>query len=163
MATWKVSTYYKKSIEEIEYFVKDGMKIVHRTGWRGGSWTVTTSDDNPPEFEFSCVPGGTDDKDSIDMNNCYVNNIEEIEMNETWDGCYDDTEWPEGIDPDERAAIEEMMEEEGYYTAFEENDWSHDETEMWIWGPILIENDAGEQVRIIVADEDGNVTDYKEE
>jgi hypothetical protein len=162
MAVWTVSTYYKKSIEEVEHFVKDGMEIVHRTGWRGGSWTVTTLDDNPPEFEFDVVPGGTDAKDSIDMNNSYVNNIEEIEMNETYDGCYDDTEWPDDIDEDEKAAIEEKMEEEGYYSAFEENDWTHTDTEMWIWGPILIEGE-NDYRRIIVADEDGNVVDFDEQ
>jgi hypothetical protein len=162
MATWTVSPYYKKSIEEIEYFVKDGMKIVHRTGWRGGSWTVITSDDNPPEFEFDYVPGGSDDKDSIDMNNCYGGNIEEVEMNETWDGCYDDTEWPDDIDEDEQATIEEMMEEEGYYTAFEENGWTHDDTEMWIWGPILIEGE-NDYRRIIIADADGNVVDFEDD
>ena len=53
------------------------------------------------------------------------------------------------------------MEEEGYYTAFEENGWDSDDTEMYIWGPILIE---GNGIRkIIIADEDGNVTDFEED
>lgn len=161
MAVWTVSPYYKKSIEEHEHFIKDGMKIVHVTGWRGGSWSVTTSDDNPPEFEFVEVPGGDGKRDSLDMNNCYDNNIEEVEFLETWDGCYDDTEWPDDIDEDERATIEEQMEEDSYYTAFENNDWTHDDTEMYIWGPILIE---GNGIRkIIVADENGNVSDFKED
>jgi hypothetical protein len=38
-----------------------------------------------------------------------------------------------------------------------------DETEAWIWGPILIEDEDGNKVRIICADEDGNVIDYKDE
>ena len=162
LTAWTVSTYYKKSIEEVEYFVKDGQTIVHRTGWRGGSWTVYTNDGKPPVFEFGQVPGGDGNTDSIDMNSCYVNNIEEVEMNETWDGCWDDTEWPDDMDEDEQAAIEEVMDEEGYYDAFEQNDWSHDETEMWIWGPILIEGDDGFR-KIIIADENGNVTDFEEE
>lgn len=162
LTAWNVSTYYKKSIEEVEYFVKDGMTIVHRTGWRSGSWTVYTNDSNPPVFEFTTVPGGNDAKDSVDMNNCYVNNIEEVEFNETFDGCYDDTEWPDDIDEDEQSAIEEAMEEDGYYDAFEQNDWSHDETEMWIWGPILIEGDNGFR-KIIEADADGNVSEVKED
>jgi hypothetical protein len=41
--------------------------------------------------------------------------------------------------------------------------WSQSETEAWIWGPIQIENEDGEVVRIICADDDGNVVDYKEE
>ena len=97
------------------------------------------------------------------MNSCYINNIEEVEMIETSDGCYDDTEWPDDIDEDERSTVEEMMEEEGYYTAFEENGWFHDDTEMWIWGPIEILDENGNRVRIICADENGNVVDFKDE
>jgi len=89
MANWIVKTYYKKSIEEHEHFVKDGKEITRKTGWRSGSWNVTTSDDNLPEFEFTYVPGGDDRKDSIDMNNCYYNNIENVELIETWDGCWE--------------------------------------------------------------------------
>jgi hypothetical protein len=40
--------------------------------------------------------------------------------------------------------------------------WVLTDTEAWIWGPILIEDEAANQVRIIVADEDGNVVDYQE-
>ena len=161
LTAWTVSTYHKKSIEEHEHFVKDGVEVIHKTGWRGGSWTVYTNDGNPPEFEFTEVPGGDGSRDSIDINNCYGNNIEEVEFNETWDGCWDETEWPDDIDEDEKAAIEELMEEEGYYTAFEENGWDSDDTEMYIWGPILIE---GNDIRkIIIADEDGNVTDFEED
>ena len=162
LTAWTVSTYYKKSIEEVEHFFKDGMEIVHRTGWRSGSWTVYTNDGKPPEFEFTTVPGGNDAIDSIDMNNCYYNNIEEVEFNETWDGCWADVEWPEDMDEDEQAEIEEAMEEDGYYDAFESNDWSHSDTEMWIWGPILIEGENGFR-RIIQADEDGNVIDFEED
>lgn len=146
---WTVKTQNKKSIEEIEYFTKDGMTIVHRTGWRWGEWTVATNDGNPPEFELGYVPGGDGAKDSIDMNNCYVNNIEEVEMVETSDGCWEDTEWPDDMDEDEQERLQEAIDEEGYYTALEEDGWMHDETEMWIWGPIEISNEAGEVVKVI--------------
>lgn len=161
MAVWTVSTYYKKSIEEHEHFVKDGMEIIRKTGWRSGSWTVTTSDDNPPEFEFTEVPGGDGKRDSIDINSCYDNNIEEVELNETWDGCWEDIEWPDDMDDEERERLETLIEEEGFY-AIEEEDWYSDETEMYIWGPILIEGTDGFR-KIIIADEDGNVTDFDED
>ena len=162
LTAWTVSTYYKKSIEEVEHFTKDGMEIIHRTGWRSGSWTVYTNDGNPPEFEFDYVPGGDGKKDSIDINNCYGNNIEEVELVETFDGCWDDIEWPNEIDEDEQSSIEEAMEDEGYYTALEENDWWQSDTEMWIWGPIVIEGENNYR-RIICADENGNVIDFNEE
>lgn len=158
MAIWTVYPYYKKSIEEHEHFVKDGQEIIRKTGWRSGSWNVTTSDDNPPEFEFDYVPGGDGNRDSIDMNNCSVNNIEEVEFLETWDGCWEDIIWPEDMDDEERDRLQEVIDEEGFYSALEDVEgWTQDDTECWIWGAIAIENESGEIVRIIEADDEGNV------
>jgi len=138
---WTIKPQDKKSIEEVEHFTKDGMEIVHRTGWRWGEWTVTTNDNNPPEFEI--VDG------RVDINNCYANNIEDVELVETSDGCWDDMEWPDDIDADERNKLEEAIEEEGYYTALEENDWWSSDTEMYISGPIEISDVTGKVVKVI--------------
>lgn len=154
LTAWTVSPYYKKSIEEVEHFTNNGMEIVHRTGWRGGSWTVYTNDGNPPEFEF--------DNGRLDINNCYTNNIEEVELIETFDGCWEDVEWPDDLDSDARSEIESAMEEDGYYSALEDNDWWHDDTEMWLEGVILIEGDNGFR-RLIEADADGNVVEVEED
>ncbi len=162
MAIWTVSTYHKKSIEEHERFVKDGQQIVYKTGWRGGSWSVTTSDDNPPEFEFIEVPGGDGRQDSIDINSCYENNIEEIELIETFDGWWADIEWPDDMDEEEQERLQELIDEEGIYSLEEEEGWMHDDTEMYIWGPILIEGENGFS-KIIIADENGNVVDFKQD
>ena len=72
MATWTVKTYYKKNVQEVEiYHQRDGEgKVTVVNGFRWGSWTVETSDDKPPEFVFTEVPGGDGKKDSIDMCNC---------------------------------------------------------------------------------------------
>lgn len=162
MATWTVSTYYKKSIEEHEHFVKDGQEIVYKTGWRSGSWSVTTSDDNPPEFEFVEVPGGDGNCDSIDVNNCCDNNIEEVELIETFDGCWADVEWPDDMDEEEQERLQELIDEDGAYSLEDEEGWTQSDTEMYIWGPILIEGDNGFR-KIIIADENGNVVDFKED
>lgn len=163
MANWTVKTYYKKSIEEHEHFVKDGMTIVRKTGWRSGSWNVTTSDDNLPELEFDFVPGGDGNKDSLNMNDFPGSNIEDVEMIETWDGCWEDIEWPEDIDEEERERLEALIDEEGFYALEEEEGWDSSDTEMWIWGPIIIGDENGNQVKIVVADKNGNVIDFKEE
>ena len=42
----------------------------------------------------------------------------------------------------------------------EEEDWFHEDTEMWIWGPIEIQDENGETVKIVCADKDGNMIDY---
>jgi hypothetical protein len=165
MANWKVSPLYKKSCEEHEHYTKDGLTIVRQTGYRGASFFVETSDDNPPEFEFDFVPGGDGSKDSIDMYNCEVNNIESVELESMWDGCWEEVEYPEVMDEEERERLEALIEEEGdIYDVLENQEgWSQNETQAWIWGPIQIETEAGEIVRVICADADGNVIDYVEE
>jgi hypothetical protein len=165
MATWKVSPLYKKSCEEHEHYTKDGMTIIRKTGYRGASFIVETSDDNPPEFEFDFVPGGDGSKDSINMYNCEFNNIESVELDSMWDGCWEDIEYPEDIDEEEQERLIELIEDSGdvYDVLENQENWSQNETEVWIWGPIQIENEDGEVVRVIVADKDGNVVDYKEE
>jgi hypothetical protein len=163
MAVWTVRPYYKKSVEEHEHFVKDGKEITKSVGWRSGSWTVTTSDDNIPEFEFDFVPGGDGKKDSIDMNNCYANNIEDVEFVETWDGWFEDINFPSDMDPVEQERLQEIIEEEGFYALEEQEDWYASDTEIWIWGPIEILDESGNTAKIIIADEHGNVSEFKDE
>lgn len=164
MANWKVSPYYKKSCEEHEIYTKDGMIIKRKTGYRGAAFYVETTDDNPPEFEFDFVPNGDGKKDSINMYDCPGLNIENVELESMWDGCWEDIEFSDNIDEEEKERLLEQIDEEGIYEVLEGDEgWSLDETEAWIWGPILIEDEQGNQVRIICADEDGNVIDYKED
>jgi len=151
LTAWTVSTYYKKSIEEHEEYTNDGMTVVRKTGWRGGSWTVYTNDGNP----------GDGKTDSISIYDAYGNNIEEVELNETWDGCWEDIEWPEDLDEEERERLEALIDEEGFY-AIEEEGWYQGDGATYIWGPIVIEGEGGFR-RIIIADEDGNVSEFEEE
>lgn len=138
MAQWKVSPADKKSIEEHELWEKDGIAIRRITGWRSGTWIVTTSDNNPPEFERTNVPFGSPDEDSIDMNYCCDNNIEEVEMEETWDGWYSNVVWPDDMDDEEIERLEELWDEDEY-SAWEEDGWIQTDTEMWVWGDLNIE------------------------
>lgn len=161
MATWNVSTYYKKSCEEHEYYYKDAQSIVRKTGYRWSSFIVETNDENPPEFEFTSVPGGDGKLDSIDMYNCCVNNIVNSELDHMSDGCWEDFDFPEDMDEDQREELLERFGESSVYEVLEEEEgWSQTDTEAWIWGPILIADPAGNRVRIICADQDGNVVDF---
>ena len=164
MANWKVSTYYKKSCEEHELYVKDGMTIRRKTGFRWASFYVETSDDNPPEFEFEFVPGGDGRKDSVNMYNLSGPNIESSELEGMNDGCWEDYGWPEEMDEEEQERLMELIEESSAYEALEDEEgWMLDESEAWCWGPILIEDENGNQVKIVIADEDGNCVEFKDE
>jgi hypothetical protein len=166
MATWTVSTYYKKSCQEVEHWVRregEG-RLTVTNGFRYGEWTVETTDDNPPEFEFTKIPGGDGLKDSINMLDCEINNIESVELDSMDDGgCWYDVDVT-GLDEEQQAEIEDFLEENSPYELEEREDegWYQDETEWWIWGPIQITNDKGYS-RIIIADENGNVVDFKED
>lgn len=131
MAEWKVSPSNKKSIEEHELWEKDGLIIRRITGWRNGSWIVTTNDDEEPDFDRG-------DEDFIDINSACNNNIEEIEMEETVDGWYDDVRWPDSMDEEEQARLEELWNEESY-DGWEGDGWIQTDTEMLIWGDLNIE------------------------
>lgn len=164
MANWKVSTYFKKSCEEHEYYTKDDQNIIRKTGFRWSSFFVETSDDNPPQFEFTYVTGGDGKKDSINIYDCCINNIENIELDSMVDGCWEDFDFPEDMDEEEQEELLERFGDSSVYEVLEgEEGWNQSETEAWIWGPILIEDENGNRVKIICADEDGNVIDYKEE
>lgn len=161
MKRWIIQPHHKKSIEEVEIFKKDVLEISHRTGWRWGSWIVSTNDNNPPKLEFEAITGGDSHKDSIDMNDCLYNNIENVELIETSDGCWEDTEFPDEMDEVEVERLQGLMDDEGIYILEENEGWTAWETEMWITGPIEILNEDKELVQIITADEDGQAIDYK--
>jgi hypothetical protein len=167
MAIWTIRTHYKKSCEQIEYFYNrkiDGAKIIVQDGFRFAEFTIETTDDNFPELEFTEVPGGDGAKDSINLYDCCTGNIENAELVEMFDGgCWGDIEI-EGLDEEEEERLRELIEEDGAYALEEDGDgdWYLSDTDCWVWGPIEIEDEEG-NVRIICADEDGNVIDFVEE
>lgn len=147
MANWTVSTQWKKSVEEHEIWThpKHGT-MRRRTGFRWGTFTVETEDGEIPELELVEVPGGDGNVDSVDMYNCGY----DVELQSLDDGCWEDYEWPEGMDEAEIERLEGILEEEGFYALEEIDDpWSLDDTECYFWGPIEILNEAGDVVKII--------------
>ena len=166
MATWTIRTHYKKSCEQIEYFYNRNIKdarVVVRDGFRFAEFTIETTDDEFPAIEFTEVPGGDGKRDSVDLFSLTGENIDSTELVEMYDGgCWGDVEI-EGIDDEEEEErLLELIQEEGAYALEEDGDgdWYLSDTECWVWGPLEIEDEAG-NVRIIIADEDGNVVDFE--
>lgn len=133
MATWKIATTEKKSCEEREIWTKDDMTIVRINGYRWGTFTVETSDDNPPEDIDPENPEG------INMYDYFSDNAENgAELDSMDDGWLGDWEFPDDMDEDERQRILDGWDEESY--SFMENDgWYNSETEAWLFGPLNIE------------------------
>ena len=168
MAQFTVRTYYKKSCEQHEYFYNrkiEGAKIIVKDGFRSAEFTVETNDGNFPQFNFTKVPGGDGNTDSVDLFGCFGDNVEQTEMIEMFDGgCWGDIEI-EGIeDEDEEERLRELIEEEGSYALEDDGDgdWYLSDTECWVWGPIEVEDEEG-NIRIICADEDGNMITFNDE
>lgn len=137
MATWKVTTADKKSVEEHEFWEKDGIAIRRITGFRWGTWYITTTDDNEPELDKNAGPFHSDEN-CIDMNNTYGNNIEDVELDSLVDGWYGDVIWPDDMPEEERERLEELWEEDSY-EAWEGEGWVQTETECWVYCDLNIE------------------------
>lgn len=117
MAKWKVTPTWKKSIVEVQEWIKPGEPgyINHEIGWRWGEFIIETEDDNPPELE-----------EGVDMFDCGY------ECNDwsTDDGCYEDTE----VDVSDellQEELEEFLEENSIYD-LEEKGWVMSDSYMYI-------------------------------
>lgn len=133
MAFWEVSTINKKNVEEHELWQKDDMVIRRISGFRWGTWTVETSDIEPPVLNQDSGPGG----DAINMYDYFDENVESIELVSLDDGWYGDVIWPDDMPDDERGRLEELWEEDGY-SGWEDDGWINYETECWASGPLDI-------------------------
>ena len=117
MAKWKITPTWKKSIVEVQEWIKPGEPgyINHEIGWRWGEFIIETEDDNPPELE-----------EGVDMFNCGY----ECDDWSTDDGCYEDTE----VDVSDellKEEIEEFLEENSIYD-LEEKGWVMSDSYMYI-------------------------------
>jgi hypothetical protein len=165
MAWYTVRTYYKKSCEQHEHFYHEDYSdpIIVKDGFRRAEFSVETNDDAFPQFDFTEVPGGDGKKDSVDLFSCFGDNVEQTELVEMFDGgCWGDVEFPEDMDEDEQERLQEVINENGSYSLEDEEGWNLSDTECWVWGPIEVEDEAG-NVRIIIADKNGNMIDFKED
>ena len=131
MAFWKVSTLQKKSCEEREIWSKGNKSIIRINGFRWGTFTLETTDDNPPD-------GITEEnKEGINISDYTGSNFKSIALDSMDDGWLGDCELSDNIDEDEQAELLEGMEDD-YYEYLETNGWVNDETEVWLFGPLEI-------------------------
>jgi hypothetical protein len=129
---YKVSTRHKKSVTEIEYFVKDGKTITYTTGWRWGYVTLLV-----PEGVDLAAELDAENNDEVEIDGL----IYDINDRDLDDACWD--EWDYGdLSDDEIAAIEEAVEEDGsaYGALVDMLEWDHNDSILLFNGPLDIEN-----------------------
>jgi hypothetical protein len=143
MATWTVYAKYKKSTVEREFFTKDGKSLYIETGWRSGSFLVETETDEPPAYDV-------ENSDDLEVYGDYPEGVESVDLNETWDGCWTEYGWPDDMPEEERERLEARFEEDTYFEVLEDEGWEQDNCEMWLVGPLVIEDEDGN----VVADGD---------
>ena len=141
MATWQLSTEYKKNAIEVQLWYKDGVAIKRVEGYRWGT--------------FSCE---SDERPDIDLRNegdGYELADYDWELGSLDDGCWADWEYPTDFPIEERIKIEEAWDND-WYDGMEALGWSNDDTEYWFQGPLkLVNRDTGEEFSVL--DENFNV------
>ena len=113
MARWNIQPSYKKSVIERTHFYKEGKSIIIETGWRWGEFICETEDDNPPLIE-----NGTD------LFDCGY----EVELQECFDGCWEEREFY-GFTEEEQSAMEEWLDENSAWD-LESEGWDFGDSEM---------------------------------
>jgi len=135
MATWELSTEYKKSSVERQFWYKDDKCIIREEGYRWSTFTVE-SDDIP------LTPSELKNEDDCYELGC-IDNDECWEMVDMIDGCWADTEKGRNCTDEDLEAFENAW-DENYYEGVEELGWTHDDTEYFMTGPLkLVNKDTG--------------------
>ena len=121
--TWRVSTREKKSVTQIETYTHFGLTATREVGWRWGSWKYDTKPDLSIYKE-------DDQHDVYDFG--------EVTDSDLDDGCWAEWNWPEEVSAEERERLEEIYDEEGD-EGLEDADWSFEDTETFVTGPLDVE------------------------
>ena len=127
MATWVLKTLDKKSVEETEFWTKDGKTIKRITGFRWG--TVYCESDERPDIDLS-------NPDGLEV---FATDYD-FELDNLDDGWYGDVEYPEDMSDEERERMDELWNEDSY-DGWEGDGWTNDDTETWFYGPLSLEQE----------------------
>lgn len=132
MAVWKIANYYKKEVVERQFWTKNGQTITKDEGFRWGSWQCES-----------------DERPDVNLNN--PDGYELMSTDHEWDmitmddGCWLEWHFPDDMDKEEQERIQSLWDED-WFEGLESDGWSNDETEHWIYGPIILTNeDTGEE------------------
>ena len=137
MTTWELTTAYKKSSIERQFWYKDDKVIIREEGYRWSTFTCEC-DKMPLTMEEL---RNEDDCYELD----YVDDDNSWEMLDMTDGCWADTEAGRNCTEEDLEEFNNAW-EENYYEGVEELGWFHDDTEYFMTGPLILKNvDTGQE------------------
>lgn len=132
MARWQISNYYKKNVVDRQFWHNDDREFVRDEGYRWGTWECESDErpdidlDNPDGYELTATEY---DWDLVDM----------------LDGSWSEWTYDISFDQEEKDLLEAAWDELGY-EGLENLGYMMNESEQWIYGPILLKNlDTGEE------------------
>lgn len=108
MATWKLETRYKKNIQEIEYFEKDGITIEYETWWRWGYAKFNVPDD----VDFKDYLKAVEDIDLDDDCGIDIHSLDYDVVDHSFDdGVACSWNFPDDMDEEEQERIRELYDD----------------------------------------------------
>ena len=132
MARWQITNYYKKNVVDRQFWHNNDREFVRDEGYRWGTWECESDErpdidlDNPDGYELTATEY---DWDLVDM----------------LDGSWSEWTYDTSFDQEEKDQLEAAWDELGY-EGLENLDYMMNESEQWIYGPILLKNlDTGEE------------------
>jgi len=132
MARWQISNYYKKNVVDRQFWHNNDREFVRDEGYRWGTWECESEQrpdidlDNPDGYELTATEY---DWDLVDM----------------LDGSWAEWTFDISFDQEEQDQLESAWDELGY-EGLENLGYMMNESEQWIYGPILLKNlDTGEE------------------
>lgn len=135
MTKWTLMPKYKKSIQEVEFWTKDGKVIQYSLWWRGGSVTLTTATDEVPDIDLA-----NEDEDGLSVYDLVDDEtILEVETDSFWDG--DNSEWFATSSDVTEEELEEVRQawEEDWSEGVENLGWEQESSEVYFHGELEIE------------------------
>jgi hypothetical protein len=132
MATWELTTEYKKSSIERQIWIKDDKVLIREEGYRWGTFRVE-SDDRPVTDEE--LRG--DDDEWYEL--AGIENGESWELVDLNDGCWADTEKGRNCTDEDLEEFNTAW-EENWYEGVESLGWRNDDTEFYFSGPMKLTN-----------------------
>lgn len=137
MATWELTTEWKKSSIERQFWYNGDKVIIREEGFRWATFTVE-SDERP------LTDNELKNEDGYELGS--IDNGNDWEMQDMTDGCWAEVEAGRNCTQEDLDAFKEAW-EENWYEGVESLGWSHDDTEFYFSsGPLKLTNlDTGKE------------------